>query len=148
MSSLPASYKIREVDGYDSDTASTLHALHTLTFFSNAPKIDPTRGHWWLAYSASKEPVAFAGIVPAFSFDNGGYLVRSGVLPSHRGHGLQKRLLKVREQKAKRNGWNIVVTDTTYNLASSNSLISCGYRLFKPARPWAFPESLYWRKAV
>ena len=39
-------------------------------------------------------------------------------------------------------------SDTTDNLASANNFIRAGYRLYRPQMPWAWPESLYWRKCI
>jgi hypothetical protein len=43
-------------------------------------------------------------------------------------------------------GWNWLITDTTDNFPSANSLISCGYKLFEPTIPWGGKLTLYWRK--
>jgi hypothetical protein len=39
-------------------------------------------------------------------------------------------------------------SDTTDNLASANNFIRAGYRLYLPQTPWAWPNSLYWRKSM
>jgi phage terminase large subunit len=39
-------------------------------------------------------------------------------------------------------------SDTTDNLASANNFIRAGYRLYQPQNPWAWPNTLYWRKFV
>lgn len=140
------SYRIRAVDGSNPEITFVLHTLHKETFGDTAPLPDTSDGHWWIAYHGS-EPVAFAGLQKARSADSG-YLVRSGVLPAHRGHGLQVRLLRAREKQARKNGWRFTLTDTTNNIPSSNSLIRAGYRLFEPKYPWAFPNSLYWEKEL
>jgi len=139
-------YRIREVDGDDEEIAETLDLLHDLCFMdaSLRPKYD--YGFWWLAYCGN-EPVGFAGITPSTIGPGVGYLKRAGVLPAHRGHGLQRRLLRVRERRARELGWRSVITDTTDNVPSSNNLIKAGYRLFEP-HPWAFKHSLYWRKEL
>jgi hypothetical protein len=41
-----------------------------------------------------------------------------------------------------------LITDTYLNPASSNSLISCGFRLFEPSNPWGARGTLYWRKKL
>ena len=78
--------------------------------------------------------------------------VQIDILPEHRGNGLQRRLLKVRERKARQLGWTSVITDTTDNVPSANNLIKAGYRLFEPesvgAMNWAFKSSLFWRKGL
>lgn len=134
--------RIREVDGSDDEIAEHLSALHTLTFLGDAPRVETDQGHWWLVYDGDN-PVAFAGLTKSTYRSACGYLKRSGVLHSHRGRGLQRRLLRVREARARRNGWTMIVTDTTENVHSSNNLIASGYRLFLPPHPWGFQNSLY-----
>lgn len=138
-------YRIRQVDGCDPEVSFALHTLHKETFKSSAPLVDTNNGHWWLTYLGD-EPVAFAGLREAHASVPAGYLIRSGVLPEHRGHGLQVRLLRAREAQARKNGWVEMLTDTTNNIPSANSLIRAGYRLFQPKHPWAFDHSLYWTK--
>lgn len=144
-------YTIREVDGEDDDIAETLDLLHDLCFMNAALRVPYDYGYWWLAYH-DKEPIGFAGITPSSIGPGVGYLKRVGVLAEHRGKGLQKRLLKVRERKARALGWHSVITDTTDNVPSANNLIAAGYKLFDPelaqACRWAFKSSLYWRKSL
>lgn len=140
-------YRIREVDGRDDEIADVLTELHRLTFFSGAcvPPFD--WGHWWLAYRAAT-PVAFAGLVPSTHVRSAGYFCRVGVLQRNRGHRLQLRLMRTMEARARRNGWACVVSDTTDNLVSANNFIRSGYGMFRPSCPWAFPDTLYWRKEI
>ncbi len=140
-------YRIREVDGSDPEIAEDLKDLHEETFGDSATPPSTDNGYWWLAYHGDA-PVAFAGMTRSSSTVNRGYLVRSGVLSTHRGRGLQVRLLRSREAKARRLGWDVLVTDTTGNIPSANSLIRAGYRLFQPQTPWAFENSLYWKKDI
>jgi GNAT superfamily N-acetyltransferase len=140
-------YRIREVDGQDDEIADTLADLHRLTFFDGAsiPAFDS--GHWWLAYHETI-PVAFAGVVPSTRATNAGYLSRVGVMKKHSGQRLQLRLMRALESRARLNGWRSVVSDTTENLASANNFIRAGYRLYQPQTPWAWPNTLYWRKFI
>jgi GNAT superfamily N-acetyltransferase len=108
----------------------------------------PERGHWWIAYTEAGKPVGFAGLVRSIKWTDTGYLCRAGVLESFTGFGLQKRLIKVRQQQAKKLGWNWLITDTTNNPASSNSLISCGFKMYTPANPWSFKNACYWKYKV
>jgi phage terminase large subunit len=39
-------------------------------------------------------------------------------------------------------------SDTTDNVASANNFIRAGYQLYRPRCPWAWPNTLYWRKAI
>jgi GNAT superfamily N-acetyltransferase len=146
MARLPR-YRIREADGQEDDIADTLADLHRLTFFDGAsiPAFDG--GYWWLAYREAI-PVAFAGVVPSTHVRNAGYICRVGVLKQHCGRRLQLRLMRAMESRARRNGWSYLVSDTTQNIASANNFIRAGYRLYQPQYPWAYPDTLYWRKFI
>ena len=63
-------------------------------------------------------------------------------------NGLQLRLMRALESRARHNGWSCIVSDTTNNLASANNFIRAGYRLYQPQYPWAWPNTLYWRKSL
>jgi GNAT superfamily N-acetyltransferase len=140
-------YRIREVDGQDEEVVETLAELHRLTFFDSARIPEFDHGHWWLAFQEAL-PIAFAGVVPSTHACNAGYFARVGVLRKHSGRGLQLRLMRAMELRARNNGWNCVVSDTTDNIASANNFIRAGYRLYQPQHPWAWPNTLYWRKSV
>lgn len=140
-------YRIREVDGNDEEIADMLTELHRLTFFDGAsiPKFD--QGHWWLAYHGTL-PVAFAGVMASTQASNAGYFCRVGVLRRHWGNALQVRLMRALEARARRNGWSCIISDTTDNPVSANNFIRAGYRLYRPQCPWAWPNTLYWRKSI
>ena len=140
-------YWICEVDGNDDEIADTLADLHRLTFFDGASVPEFDQGLWWLAYDETI-PIAFAGVIPSTRAFNAGYFCRVGVLRRHWGHALQLRLMRAMELRAKRNGWGSIVSDTTDNLASANNFIRAGYRLYQPHCPWAWPNTLYWRKST
>lgn len=144
-------YRIREVDGFDEDIAESLRDLHDEVFGDSAPNVDPERGHWWLAFAVddSREIAGFCGLTPTYSHPTEvAYLKRAGVLLQHRGQGLQKRFIRVREGKARRLGFRTIVTDTSDNPSSSNSLIACGYRIYRPEDPWGWNHTIYWRKDI
>jgi GNAT superfamily N-acetyltransferase len=140
-------YRIRIVDASDDDIANILADLHQSTFFDAAPLPQFELGAWWLAYHGD-EPVAFAGVVPSTHIRNGGYFSRVGVLQRHRGRDLQCRMMRVIEARARRTGWDSIVSDTTDNPVSANNFIRAGYRLFEPQVPWAWAHTLYWRKRL
>lgn len=142
-------YTIREVDATDEEIADTIHDFNK----ASEPKFPALKdfeleGHhcyWWLAY-LDGEPVGFSGMVPSRLYRNAGYLKRAGVVPEHRGHGLQLRFFRAREAKARRIGWSLLVSETvTQNVPSQNNFIRAGYKLFQPKEPWAV-DSIYWRK--
>jgi Phage terminase large subunit len=63
-------------------------------------------------------------------------------------NALQLRLMRALEARARLNGWCSIVSDTTDNISSANNFIRAGYRLFRPQVPWAWPNTLYWRKLL
>jgi hypothetical protein len=140
-------HRIERVIGTDDDMAGTLAELHELTFLDAAPVPKFDQGHWWVAFRGT-EPVAFAGIVPSTHVFNAGYFCRVGVLGKHCGHRLQLRLMRAMEARARLNGWCTIISDTTDNMHSANNFIRAGYCLFSPKGPWAWPNTLYWRKDV
>jgi GNAT superfamily N-acetyltransferase len=105
-------FRIREVDGQDGEISDTLVELHRLTFFDGAPVPEFDHGHWWLALHET-EPVAFAGIIPSTHVCNASHFCRVGVLRKHCGRRLQQRLMRALEARARLNGWNSIVSDTT-----------------------------------
>lgn len=137
-------YKIHRVDLGCLDAQMALARLQKQCL----PHDDPTSttsGYWWLVHSEAGVPVGFAGLVPSIRWGDCGYLCRAGVLQSHRGHGLQKKLIRARVKKARQLGWNWLITDTYENPASSNSLIATGFKMFDPTKPWGANKTLYWR---
>jgi hypothetical protein len=140
-------YRIREVDSSDEETIDLLTDLHRTTFLGSAPLPEFDVGHWWIA-SRRQTPVGFAGIVPAVVMPGCGYFCRVGVVRAHCGQGLQLRLMRVMEWRARRSGWHSVVSDTTRNVVSANNFIRAGYRLFEPKSPWGWANTLYWRKTL
>lgn len=51
---------------------------------------------------------------------------------------------------ARAQGYREMVTDVIHhNVASINSLIACGFRLFVPDKPWGKPEHVcFWRRPL
>jgi len=106
--------------------------------------------HWWID-EEDRVPVAYAALKPCIERSNRGlgFLSRVGVLRDWRGQGRQKRLIRRRVDHARRLGLRELMTYTTAeNLASANSLISCGFRLYSPHHRWGGKESLYFRRVL
>lgn len=146
-------YQVRQVDADDDEVATELRTLHDATFGDTAPQIIPEEGWWWVVYvyvspfiRGAKVAVAFAGLDRSAAYTDCVYLSRSGVMPQHRGNNLQVRLIRAREAFAKKHGFAACITDTTNNVASANSLIRAGYKLYNPSVPWSLPAALYWRR--
>lgn len=105
---------------------------------------------WWVAWR-EREAVGYAGLRVCREPVNRGlaFLCRAGVLPQHRGHGLQKRMIRVRLAEARRLGVREVVTYVVpSNLASANSLLACGFKLYRPEHRWGGSEALYFRQKI
>jgi GNAT superfamily N-acetyltransferase len=141
-------YRIAEVDGTDEEIADTLRELHDEIFLDSAPQIIPESGYWWLCYAIDegRELAGFCGLTPTYADASIGYLKRAGVRRGHRGQGLQKRFVRVREAKARKLCMRSIVTDTSDNPSSANNLIKCGYRIYCPENPWGFNHTIYWSK--
>lgn len=135
------SYVIRAANG-----SGVVAKMQAVLFVDTMPDVDS--GYWWLVTCDGK-PAAFAGMETSKYFQKTGYLCSAGVLWEHRGQGLQKRLIRIRVAKARSLGWDWAVTDTSpRNYASANSLIRCGFKLFKPWCTWAYSGSLYWGRRL
>ena len=96
----------------------------------------------WVAI-ADGHIVGYASIRESELIPGWAYLSRAGVAPDWRGHGLQKRLIRVRLRWAKRRGLIAAYTYTVDNPASANSLIACGFRQFRPKE---FQVWEWWKK--
>ena len=83
----------------------------------------------------------------AKTFDNATFLCLSGVVPEHRGHALQRRMVRVRVQKARKLGKRRVISYTVSNAHSGNNLIACGFRLYNPDKCWE-GEVTYWKMST
>ena len=139
--------KIKRVDIRKQKVQAELSALQKRCLPHDIPfKTD--KGFWWIVYDSFDNACAFGGLVPSMRWSDCGYLCRSGVLPLYRGKGIQKKLIRARVRQARALGWRWLITDTYENPPSSNSLISCGFRLFEPTVPWGANGTLYWRLQV
>lgn len=136
--------KINQVNILNSQVQYKLSTLQRTCLPYDYP-YDTTAGFWWIATTTSGSAVAFAGLVRSSRWSDSGYLCRAGVVPSSRKQGIQKKLIRVRIKKAKVLKMKWLVTDTYDNPASSNNLISCGFKLFNPSVPWGAEGTLYWR---
>ncbi len=139
-------YRIRQIDV--EDFADELEQMHRVCFADGTPMADFDDGIWWVAFDEVSLPAAFLGLRQSILAPHIGYFARVGVLPEHRGAGLQRRLMRAMEQKARKLGWYQIVTDTRDNPHSANNIIAAGYRMFSPAKPWSFSDASYWTKEL
>lgn len=124
-------------------------AMDLLLFPSDEPIDDPEAHIWFVGFDGPKA-VCYASVKLLSATDAGtAFLSRCGVLPSHRGQGLQKRLIKARERAARNAGATHILTYTvTWNAHSMNSLFSCGYRAYIPALKWGGSGAVYFSKPL
>jgi len=137
-------YSVRRVDPTDPTIAAALVGLQAFCLPGDAVYY-PTSGWWFLARDKAGAVAGFAGMVPSARWGDTVYFCRAGVLETHRGKGLQKRLIRARVNHARKLGYKWVITNTYENPASANSLISCGFRVFTPSKPWAAEGTTYWK---
>jgi len=137
---------LKRIDIRKQSSQDKLSALQKICLPFDQP-YDTNFGSWWIA-TANGVDIGFAGLVRTVSWTDCGYLCRAGVVPAARGQGLQKQFIRVRIRQAKALGWKWVITDTTDNPASANSLIATGFKLFQPTKPWGFKNTLYWRRKL
>lgn len=137
------SYKIRR-----EELPAAVLALDEICFPEDY-RITTEGAMWWVVW-CGEHPVGYAGLRPCKAEVNRGigFLNRAGVLKEHRGKGLQKRLIRVRERAAVAAGMREVVTYVaSWNCASINSLIACGYKTYCPDTKWGGTGAVYlWKK--
>lgn len=143
-----ARYRIVEVNRKGLKACADITLIHDATFGDSASQPDLSDGRWFIVRHG-EVAVAFAGVCNADRIENAGYFCRVGVLPKHRGRGLQMRLMRAIESKAREIGWRELVSDTAnWNVHSANNFIRAGWELFWPEKPWAIAKAVYWRKAL
>lgn len=132
----------------------TRKALEALVFQCFKPgelhrSYKPDAGAWWLVWHQA-DAIGFGSITPSVRWEATGYLSLAGVLPEHRGHGLQRRLICTRLHYARQQHWRTVITETVYdNPQSANNLIACGFRQYVPEIKWnPRAAAVYWRKEL
>lgn len=136
-------YTVREVDG--TVEHEVILSLAKIILPCDDPP-NPYSGYWWLAYYGDVA-VGFAGLDHAKTTDGAMFLCLAGVVKEHRRHGLQRRLIRARINKARRLGKGRLVTYTLLNNpGSSNNLIACGFRLYRPAYRFPYGDVCYWAR--
>jgi GNAT superfamily N-acetyltransferase len=112
---------------------------------SSAP--DTNYSNWWGAFYDG-HLVGYASSI-YYPYLNSCYLSRVGVMAGYRGYGLQKRFIRAREKRAKKDGYYRMVTYTSYdNIVSANNLIACGYKLYVPRLLYGVRNALYFQKTL
>jgi GNAT superfamily N-acetyltransferase len=99
---------------------------------------------WWVILDQG-EIVAYCGSI----YSKGICIFnRAWVKKSHRGQGIQRRMIKTR-LKAASTFCHIAITYTTLdNFPSANNLIDCGFRLYLPEYSYGGSDKLYYQKLL
>lgn len=135
------SYRVRrgtwlEAASVEARMPSDVRCLH---------EVPPPDAVWWVAVDGGGEPVAYAGMRPAHNHAGCLYSFGCAVLPEHRGHGLQVRLLRARQRYARRAAADIVTYTVVCNVPSARSLVRAGFVPWEPSVAWAGWDVCYWR---
>jgi GNAT superfamily N-acetyltransferase len=126
--------------------ADKIKAIH-LECLPDDDVLEPDEGQWWGVYYGA-DLVGFCAMRISSRWGDTGYLWRSAVLKAHRGRGLQRRMIAVREKLARRFGWMYMISDTNDNPTSANNLIACGYKMYNPSWPYGADTTCYWVKKL
>lgn len=116
-------------------------AMDAICFPNDDPISDWHESDWYLVYEGGD--ILGYGSKKELAGDIT-YLNRVGVLPAHRGKGIQRKLLDRRIKDSQ--GSTIITYTVNSNPASSNNLIRKGFLLFIPENQWVEGEVLYWIK--
>jgi len=121
-------------------------------FFSGCIRSPVRNTHWVFIYHIiynRRVPIACACIEISDRKDYS-FLARASVERSYRGRGIQKLLINERVNIAKEYCSEYPVVTYTYpsNIASMNSLISCGFKTFKPKYRFAGKHMVYWQHQI
>lgn len=101
---------------------------------------------WWIAWDENKEPVGYCGVV---IYEDFAVHKRCGVLPRARGNKLQKKMLRLRENFARKQGCESISTYVSIqNCISANNLFKTGYLSYNPEWRWGGEGFLYVQKTL
>ena len=108
----------------------------------------PENGNvYWLVRDGTGRLAGFCSVRPTSTDPGAVFMSRAGVLPHARKRGLHRRLIRVRLNWARRNGYQQAITYTTPdNIQSAVNLLKCGFMLYAPEYPWAGREMLYFTR--
>jgi GNAT superfamily N-acetyltransferase len=129
----------------DRDTYEQLRELdYTNPNFKGCADEFQFNREWWVILDQG-EIVAYCGSI----YSKGICIFnRAWVKKSHRGQGIQRRMIKTR-LKAASTFCHIAITYTTLdNFPSANNLISCGFRLYLPEYSYGGSDKLYFQKLL
>jgi predicted GNAT family acetyltransferase len=115
-------------------------------FFPEDP-IEKVDRHVWFLAKAGKQIVGWAGVT--IKSNAVASICRTGVFPEFQNRGVKRRLVKAMERYAMKQGCTMMTSYcATDNVASANSLIKSGYKIYWPEFIWAEGSWIYWRKRL
>lgn len=129
----------------DRDTYEQLRELdYTNPNFKGCADEFQFNREWWVMLDEG-EIVAYCGSI----YSKGICIFnRAWVKKSHRGQGIQRRMIKTR-LKAASTFCHIAITYTTLdNFPSANNLIDCGFKLYLPEYSYGGSDKLYFQKLL
>lgn len=139
-------YSLRRItpDQLTLEISSTIAKLDK-TIFPEDHSIRFKECYFWLAFKG-REPVGYACLNVKYGL---AYFERGGVLKSHCGKGLYKRLIRAACAQAKRMKFDSVITYTLLdNVPSINGLTACGFRADNPEFKFVGNRVCYWKKKL
>ena len=98
-------------------------------------------------YNREDIPVAYLSAHP---LRNGvWFFSRVGVMPSHRGQGLQRKLMTAMERHGRKEGWREIVTYCVgRNAHSIANILEAGYRTYEPRKSYVGWQCVHMRKRL
>lgn len=116
------------------EDAEAARAIHKLAF--PADKWVGDDHTFWQALDQNNKVVGFCSAIYRREKRHV-YLSRAAVVTRAQGHGLQRRMIKLRVRWALEQGAKRVVTDAKLdNYESIANLIRCGFHFYDPIEPW------------
>lgn len=137
------SYRLRKVP-LTPQWIKAAQRLDRQTFHTDAPFDFKETQHLWLAFFGPS-PVAFLVASPAP--DQSLCIDRVGVRSTHRGHGLQKRLMGMCKRGSKRLGLKRLFSYTMSNPHSDLNFCKMNFRVFK-TEIYAAKHVLFWWELI
>jgi predicted GNAT family acetyltransferase len=109
--------------------------LNNLIFPCDPLEVDE-RSRAWIVKNSKGEPSGFCTM--RMLDDKIAFMDRGGILDEHRGKGIHKKLIKVRERYARSQGYKTVITYVMAdNYASLFTLVRQDYKMYTPDYAYA-----------
>jgi len=97
----------RQIDASDPDNKQLLKVMQKACLPADGLYF-PEDGVWWVAYHADLA-VGFSCLSPSQQLEDGIYLGRCGVGKAYRGRGIQRQMIRLRIQWARRHEGSVLV---------------------------------------